>query len=113
MTGVEHFIQDNSLITYAIIFLGMLVEGEGVILLSSFFAWRGLISWATLGAVVVAGTIIGDLLWYAAGQYLRDTKFGLWLDKRYEKTGHWVYENIVSRYSTYAILTKFMYFTTK
>jgi membrane protein DedA with SNARE-associated domain len=36
-----------------------------------------------------------------------------WLAKRYERTGEWVNEWIVSRYHWYAIVSKFMYFTTR
>ncbi len=111
--ALEFFIQANPFIVYALIFLGMLIEGEGIILFASIFAWQGLISWPMLGIVVIIGTICGDLLWYSAGKYLKNTAFGIWLDKRYEKTGHWVYEHIVSRYGRYALISKFMYFTTR
>lgn len=113
MSGVEYFIDANPVITYALIFLGMLIEGEGIVLFASVFAWQGLISWPILSIMVIGGTLVSDFVWYAGGKYLKDTRFGLWLDKRYEKTGRWVYENILSRYATYAILTKFMYFITK
>lgn len=113
MSGLEYFIDANPILTYVIIFLGMLIEGEGIILLSSIFAWQGLINWGMLGIVAITGTITGDLLWYSGGKYLRNTRFGLWLDKRYEKTGVWVNENVVGRYESYAIISKFMYFTTR
>ena len=113
ISELEFFIRDNQLIVYLVIFLGMLIEGEGIILFASVFAWQGLISWPLLALCAMTGTICGDVLWYAAGIQLRDTRFGNWLDRRYEKTGHWVKENIVSRYPTYAVISKFMYFTTR
>ena len=114
LSGIEFFIQANPLISYLAVFLGMLVEGEGVILFASIFAWQGLISWFWLGIVVIAGTIVGDVLWYLAGKKLKGTCLGAWLDKRYERYGgHDFFEKIMARYHWYAILNKFMYFTTK
>lgn len=111
--GIEYFIQANPVLTYIIIFAAMLIEGEGAILFASIFAWQGLISWPLLAITAIVGTICGDILWYLGGKYLQNTRLGKWLDCYYEKTGVWVYENIVSRYSTYAIISKFMYFTTR
>lgn len=98
---------------YLIIFLGMFIEGEGIILFASIFAWQGLISWPLLAIVAIIGTIGGDVLWYSLGARMQNTRFGKWLDYRYEKTGAWVYENVVSKYPSYAIISKFMYFTTR
>lgn len=113
MNGIEFFIQQNQLMVYLIIFLGMFIEGEGIILFASIFAWQGLISWPLLAIVAIIGTIGGDVLWYSLGSRLQNTRFGKWLDCRYEKTGEWVYENVVSKYPSYAIISKFMYFTTR
>jgi membrane protein DedA with SNARE-associated domain len=111
--NIEFFIQANPILTYVIIFVAMLIEGEGAILFASIFAWQGLISWPILALVIIIGTISGDIAWYLGGRYLQNTRFGKWLDRRYEKTGAWVYENIVCRYQSYAIISKFMYFTTR
>lgn len=112
-SSIEFFIQANPVLTYAIIFLGMLVEGEGIALLASVFAWHALLSWPILAIVIMAGVICGDVLWFLAGRHLKGTRLGAWLDKRYEKTGEWVVERIMTRYHWYAILSKFMYFTTR
>ena len=113
ISSIEYFIQANFILIFLIIFVGMLIEGEGIILFASIFAWQGLLSWPLLALVAIAGTICGDVLWYWGGVRLQNTRFGNWLDRRYEKTGAWIYENIVGRYATYAIISKFMYFTTR
>lgn len=113
ISGIEFFIRDNQLITYLIIFFGMLVEGEIIILFMSIFAWQGLISWPLLALLAMSGTLCGDVMWYTIGSKFKDTRFGNWLDARYEKTGAWVYGNIVSRYATWSILSKFIYFTAR
>jgi membrane protein DedA with SNARE-associated domain len=112
--GIEHFIQANLPIIYLIVFVGVIIEGEGVVLFSSIFAWQGLISWSWLAIAVIAGTITGDVLWYAGGKKLKGTRFGAWLNRHYEKMGGARFtEKIIERYHWYAILNKFMYFTTK
>ncbi len=113
-TGIEFFIHANPIIAYAIIFLGVVIEGDGTVLFASVFAWQGLISWPLLGAVVIIAGIAGDIFWYSAGKYLKGTKLGCWLDKHYEKAGgSAILEKVMARYHWYAVLNKFMYFTTK
>jgi len=112
--GIEHFIQANLTLIYLIVFVGVIIEGEAVILFASVFAWQGLISWPLLALAVICGTITGDVLWYAGGKKLKGTRFGVWLDKHYEKFGaSRLTEKVIERYHWYAVLNKFMYFTTK
>ena len=113
MSAIELFLAGSPLLAYAIIFFGVMIEGEGIILLASVFAAQGHLSWALLAILAISGTIIGDILWYLAGKHLKGTRLGCWLDRRYEKTGGWVGELIMNRYHWYAIVSKFMYFTTR
>lgn len=112
MSGIEYFIIANPLLTYAIIFVGMFFEGEGLIIFASVFAWQGHLNWFFLILTVLSGTVAGDLLWYAGGRFLRDTRLGNWLDRRYEKHTSTLDTNIREHYGRLAILSKFMYFTT-
>lgn len=113
MSSIELFLSASPLLAYAIIFLGVMIEGEGIILLASVFALQGHLNWFWLAVAAIGGTIIGDILWFEAGRHLKGTRFGCWLDKRYEKTGEWVNEMIIGRYHWYAVVSKFMYFTTR
>lgn len=110
---IIEFLTTQPLLVYFIIFLIVMVEGEGIVLLASVFAAQGHISWFWLAAVAIAGTVVGDLLWFEAGRCLKGTRLGCWLDKRYEKTGEWLNDWIVSRYHWYAVVSKFMYFTNR
>lgn len=107
------FLSGQPFLAYLIIFIGVMIEGEGIILLASIFAAQGHLSWFWLALTAVSGTIIGDLLWFEAGRHLKGTKVGCWLDKHYEKTGDWFNETIMQRYHWYAVVSKFMYFTTR
>ncbi len=112
LTGIEYFIIANPVLAYAIIFFGMFIEGEGIILLASIFAWQGHLRWALLGAVIIAGTIVGDMAWYGLGKVLRGTRFGIWLDRKYERPGDAIEKMITEHYGRFAVLSKFLYFTT-
>jgi membrane protein DedA with SNARE-associated domain len=113
MNTVSMFLQASPFLAYAIIFFGVMIEGEGIILLACVFAAQGHLNWGLIALAGMGGTIIGDLVWFEAGRTLKGTRVGIWLDKRYERTGEWVNEWIVSRYHWYAIVSKFMYFTTR
>jgi len=113
LSGIEYFISANPILSYAAIFVGTLIEGEGTILFSSIFAGAGYLNWACLAVIAVIGTIVGDILWYGAGKFLKGTRLGCFLDKRYEKQSTWVNSNIITKYHRYAIVSKFMYFTTR
>ncbi len=112
MSGIEYFIIANPILAYTIIFLGMSIEGEGLIIFASIFAWQGILNWWLLAAAIVGGTIAGDVVWYAGGRFLRGTRLGNWLDRRYEKHTDALDANIREHYGRLAILSKFMYFTT-
>ena len=113
MGSIELFLGASPILAYIIVFFGVMIEGEGIILISSVFASQGHLNIIILAPVIIAGTVIGDLVWYFGGKHLKGTKLGCWLDKRYEKTGEWVNDWIVARYHWYAIVSKFMYFTTR
>lgn len=112
MSGIEYFIIANPILTYAIVFVGMFIEGEGLIIFASIFAWQEKLSWGFLTLAVLAGTMAGDVLWYLGGRFLRGTRLGNWLDRRYEKHTDALDSNIREHYGRFAILSKFMYFTT-
>ncbi len=108
-----NFLVTQPFLAYLIIFLGVTIEGEGIILLASVFAAQGHLSWFWLAVSAISGTIVGDLFWFEMGRHLKGTKLGGWLDRRYEKTGEWLNDWIVSRYHWYAVVSKFMYFTNR
>ena len=113
MTGIEHFIVANPFLSYALIFLGMFIEGEFIVLFASIFAWQGHLDWRILAVVVASGIITGDLTWYAIGRYLRGTRLGNWLDIRFERSLGWIHDRFVANYHLYAIPTKFIYYVNR
>ncbi|MBI5004854.1 MAG: hypothetical protein HZC04_01550 [Candidatus Lloydbacteria bacterium] len=57
-------------LTYFLVFIGMLFEGEIVLFTAFFLASSGVIDFYDTLFFVVSGVIIGDILWYFAGAYL-------------------------------------------
>lgn len=55
---------------YGLIFLGMMYEGEMVLLLALYYAQQGHLNFAFVLVTVIAGVISGDLLWYSLGRHL-------------------------------------------
>jgi membrane protein DedA with SNARE-associated domain len=55
---------------YAVVFMGMIFEGDIVLFTSSFLAHQGFFDIGDLAFFVLAGVFIGDSLWYLAGRLI-------------------------------------------
>lgn len=53
---------------YILVFLGMLVEGEAVFFLAVYFAIQGYFNFYVMLPLLIAGVIVGDILWYKLGR---------------------------------------------
>lgn len=53
---------------YLALFLGMLIEGEAVLLAAGALAHRGLFSFSWVVVTALAGGLCSDLLWYSIGR---------------------------------------------
>lgn len=54
---------------YLLLFLGMIVEGDAVLLVATFAAWQGLIPMTGLLPFAFVSAFIADNLWYLLGRY--------------------------------------------
>ncbi|MBI2628012.1 MAG: VTT domain-containing protein [Candidatus Niyogibacteria bacterium] len=52
---------------YALVFIGMIIEGDIILFTSSFLAHQGFFNIGDLMFFALAGVLIGDLLWYLLG----------------------------------------------
>jgi len=55
---------------YLLIFIGMIIEGEGVLFTAFYLAHQGHLRPELVILVSVAGVIIGDIIWYKIGAHL-------------------------------------------
>lgn len=113
MTGLEFFVANNPLWTYLIIFGGMFIEGDLVFLIGGIFALQGHLNWWWLVATVFAGMFLGDIVWYGLGRYVRNTRFGFFLIKRFRTYHDWLDKNFIPRYWLLAIFSKFIYYVNR
>ncbi len=58
-------------LSYLVLFLGIIIEGEFIVLAASFLAYLGFFSLPAVLAVTIAGVVTGDIVWYYLGR-----KFG-------------------------------------
>lgn len=55
---------------YLIIFIFLLSEGEAVMFISAYLLRMGTLKWPYLLPTVVAGVLLGDILWFRFGSYM-------------------------------------------
>lgn len=113
MTGLEIFVVNNPFWTYLIIFAGMFIEGDLIFLIGGIFALQGHLNWWRLVTAVFAGMFLGDIVWYWLGRYVRNTRFGFFLIKRYRVYHDWLDKNLITRYWLLAIVSKFVYYVNR
>ncbi len=58
-------------LVYAILFAGMIVEGDAVLFIAGFLAHQGYISPLLAAGIALAGAFFGDTLWFRIGKRLR------------------------------------------
>lgn len=60
---------------YALVFIGMIFEGEILIFTSLFLARQGFLELSYAVITLFSGSLFGDLLWYWSGIYLGNSKW--------------------------------------
>ncbi|MFH0915624.1 MAG: DedA family protein [bacterium] len=78
MFTVVHLVALLAAYTYAVLFPLTMVEGPIVTILAGYLAFLGYVNLFLVYAVVVAGDLTSDLLWYAAGRWGRRRYTGKW-----------------------------------
>lgn len=64
------FFADHPLTGYAIVFLGMVLEGDLILFTAAFLANLGVFEPLPLLLTALSGAVIGDFLWYKLGAHL-------------------------------------------
>jgi len=92
---------------YVIVFVGMILEGDIILFTASFLTHQGFFDLGNMIFTVLAGVIIGDLLWYWLGIWINNKTFflGRWIRRLTKKI-----DSHLSERPFYAIfLYKFVY----
>lgn len=69
-TIVLHYLLLWKPLGYALVFAGMIFEGDIFVFTSFFLARQGFLDFSYITATIFSGVIFGDLLWYWAGAHL-------------------------------------------
>lgn len=64
---IAQFLIHEKPLAYAIIFIGMMIEGDALLFVAAFLTHQGFFNPIFMFINVFAGAIIGDMLWYSAG----------------------------------------------
>ena len=110
MFGLESLVYNYPLGAYAVLFLGMFIEGEVFFLTAAIFAWHGYLNIGLVVLSTLVGTVSGDILWYFLGRYFGETKIGAWFWSKFKFYHDWLAQNFVSRYWRMAFYSKFIYY---
>ncbi|MBI4121622.1 MAG: VTT domain-containing protein [Candidatus Ryanbacteria bacterium] len=88
-------------------FLGMVVEGEAALFAAAFIAEEGMLNPLLMWFVLVAGTVVGDALWYKLGKYVaqRRPRISAWIAHATKLFEH----RLEARPMQTLFITKFVY----
>jgi membrane protein DedA with SNARE-associated domain len=68
---IRHFVEAHAFMAYVFIFLGVVFEGEIVVILAGIFTYLGSLNIITSGVAVVLGGVSKSAIGYAIGYYLQ------------------------------------------
>jgi len=79
---ILYFITTHQLLGYLVIFLGMILEGDIILFTAAFLTHYGFFDPVKIIFVVVAGVILGDIIWYYLGIFaVKYPRINKWLDR--------------------------------
>lgn len=78
---------------YAIIFLGMMIEGDGLLFTAAFLTHQGVFDPGDMAVVVLSGVLIGDVLWCWLGAWLAGSP-------SFASVSRWL-ERVTARFDTH------------
>lgn len=78
-----HYLTLSRPIGYVFVFIGMIIEGDVLLFIAAFFTHQGIFDIGDMLVAVLAGTIVGDTLWYVLGFQLNNSFLFLkrWIDR--------------------------------
>ncbi len=116
MQGMQkrHFILTalgaSPLIAYSFLFFGMMIEGDLLVFTAGFLIHRGELDLMSSFLVALAGSLLGDALWYALGRVnTENNRFLAWLGSAADKVGNRIDTHIIDRTFRTLFISKFIY----
>lgn len=114
MTALEIFISQHQFLSYAVVFIGiMVVESDLFFLTAAVFADQKHLNWGALLIVAFVAVFTGDAIFYSLGKYSRETRVGNWFMRRFGKYVDRIENQVDGRYATIAFFCKFLYYVNR
>lgn len=109
LEAIGHFFDVYWYYGYLIVFLGMIIEGAGVALMTSFLAQQGHFNIYFLVLVMFGGTILGSVIWYQLGRLFYGTAVGDWF-RKHIFLNEGIFEKLLQKNSRKTLfVSKFIY----
>ncbi len=106
---LHHYLITHQMLGYAIIFFGMMVEGDVILFTAGFLTHQGYFDIGVALILVFLGTIIGDNIWYVLGELVSEKKLFLKVKKFIEKATSPFDEHLKNRTARTLFISKFTY----
>ncbi len=106
---LHHYLIAHQILGYAIIFFGMMIEGDILLFTAGFLTHQGYFDIGIALILVFLGTIVGDNIWYVLGELLSEKKLFLKVKKFIEKATGPFDEHLRNRPIRTIFISKFTY----
>ncbi|QQR82211.1 VTT domain-containing protein [Candidatus Campbellbacteria bacterium] len=83
------YLETYRLFAYAVIFIGLLLEGEVTLFLAALLVHQGFLNLYDTLALTLLGVFLGDLLWFTLGEHLSlYKKISAWVEREAGRFDH-------------------------
>jgi len=84
LNAIRHFVELHSFLAYILIILGVIIEGEVVVILAGIFANLGSINFLIALLATIIGGILKSIIGYSLGVFLQNKHQDRWIVKQAE-----------------------------
>jgi len=106
---LHHYLITHQMLGYAIIFFGIMIEGDIILFTAGFLTHQGYFDVGIILILLFLGAIIGDNIWYVLGEVMGEKKLFLKVKKFIEKVTSPFDEHLKSRTARTIFISKFAY----
>lgn len=106
---LHHYLAAHQMLSYAVIFFGMAIEGDILLFTAGFLTHQGYFDIGVVLLLVFLGAIIGDNIWYVLGELMSEKELFLKVKKFIEKATSPFDEHLKNRTARTIFISKFAY----
>jgi len=106
---LHQYLIAHQMLGYAIIFFGMMIEGDIILFTAGFLTHQGYFDIGIILILLFLGAIIGDNIWYVLGEVMGEKKLFLRIKNLIEKATGPFDEHLKNRPARTIFISKFAY----